>query len=123
MTTALHDENQVGMAQHRASMVWSWVAMIVGSAVVAVAGWFTVGPWTVTDSVGHALDCGLPFMGRYRFGHVDPAATGAVACHLQAANRMHAAVAASITGFVFVLLATALLFLAKRQSEPRSAAG
>lgn len=119
MPSVLLDENQAGLAPHRASMVWVWVVMIVGSVAVAIALWFTVGPWSVTDSVGHTLNCGSPFMGRYRVGvgQVDPAATGAVACHLQAANRLHIAEVTWIAGFVFVLLGIALLFLARRQSE------
>jgi hypothetical protein len=59
-----------------------------------------------------------PFMGRYR-SVADPAATEAVACHLQAPNRLHVAEAAWIASITLVRLGTALRLRARRHKETR----
>ena len=103
----------------RTSMVWSWIAWVLGGLSLVAALWFTIGPWTVSIR-GESYGCGSPFMGRYR-SVPDPAATEAVACHLQAASRLHIAEAMWVVGIVFVLLGIVLLLRARRNSEGSTA--
>jgi len=109
-----------GAATDRASMSWERVLWVIGGLSIAVALWFTVGPWTVSTGDGTTSCGGSPFMGRYR-SDADPAATAAVACHLQAPNRMHIAEVAWVVGIVLVLLGIALRLRAKRQLEAGTA--
>jgi hypothetical protein len=113
-------ENQVRAAQHQMSAAWAWIALVIGGVSVAVALWFTIGPWSVSVG-GVSQPCiGSPFMGRYR-SVSDPFATTAVACQLQAANRMHTAEVAWLIGLVFVPLGIVLLRRARRRSEGSAA--
>jgi hypothetical protein len=111
-------ENEVGLAPHRTSMVWAWIVWVLGGISLAVALWLTVGPWAVIVR-GESYGCGSPFMGRYR-SVPDPVATAAVACHLQAANRLHIAEAEWIVGIAFVLIGIVLLLRRRWHSEPGS---
>jgi hypothetical protein len=109
------DKDEVGVAPQRTSTVPAWCVLVLGGVSVVSALWFTVGPWTVSIG-GRSYGCGSAFMGRYRSAP-DPAATTAVACHLQAANRMHVAEIAWLIGLVLVVLGVVLLLRARRRSE------
>ena len=99
-------------------MGWERVVLwVIGALSIAVALWFTIGPWTVS-TVGGTISCGgSPFMGRFRSAVVDPVDPAALACHLQAPNRMHIAEAAWVVGIVLVLLGIALRLRARRRLE------
>jgi hypothetical protein len=98
-------------------MTWEWILWVTGGLSIAVALWFTVGPWTVHLG-GETINCGSPFMGRYR-SPADPAASNAMVCHLQAANRLHIAEVAWIVGIGLVLLGLALWIRGRPQPEGR----
>ena len=108
------DEEEVGLAVPR-SRVPGWSVLVLGGVSVVVALWFTVGPWTVSTG-GQSYGCGSPFMGRYR-AVPDPAATAAVACHLQAAARMRTADVAWLIGLALLVLGTVLLRRAGRRAD------
>ena len=113
----LHDRVP-SAATKRASMAWERVLWVIGGLSIAVALWFTVGPWTVSTGGGTTSCGGSPFMGRYQSA-ADPFDKVAVACHLQAPNRMHIAEVAWVVGIVLVLLGIALRLRAQRQLEAR----
>ena len=45
-------------------MGWERVLWVIGGLGIAVALWFTVGPWTLSTAGGTASCDGSPFMGR-----------------------------------------------------------
>ena len=98
-------------------MAWARVLCVIGGLSIAVALWFTVGPWNVSTAGGTISCGGSPFMGRFRPAVADLADPAAVACHLQAPNRMHIAEAAWVVGIVLVSLGIALRLRAKRRLE------
>jgi hypothetical protein len=116
------NEHVPGATSNRASIGWERVVLwVIGGLSIGVALWFTLGPWTVTTAGGTTSCGGSPFMGRFRSAVYDPVDPAAMACHLQAANRMHIAEVAWVVGLVFVVLGIVLLRRARRRSEGSTA--
>ena len=92
-------------AQDRRSRRWLQPgAWVVGLGSLGLAIWFAVGPWTVTDG-GKVVGCGSPFMGRYRVGNPDIAASAFFSCWQQAGFRLFLSCALFVVGIVLVIVA------------------
>lgn len=110
--------NHVVVADQRRFNRFTIVAWATAVALFAAAVWFSVGPWSISDS-GESYGCGSPLMGRYVAGNADAAAPN-YPCYFQAPLRLHLALAFWAAGFVLLAMGVVGQVLAQRDFGRRN---